>query len=642
MKFFSAGIERRCGVASGSSSGGARKRRWSALCLAAGVAVSCGASWTHAAEKAPAAVEAGAKPGREAEVKIAAAAEAMPGSTLFFAEVRDPSRALPLLESHPLWQRFTKLDVYRAALEKKEAKRALALVKSFEERSGMAWRAALADLTQGGVSFGIDVGTQGGVVLVRAKDAETAEKIQKAFVATAREALEKLGRDEEIEEKNYRGLQAYKYKDLVYGVCGPYILLANKAELARNVADRILDGKSGSLAEDEQFQAAAQERPAKSEGWAYLRMDVPRLLGVVKKLTEKRSDNPLGELLFGGVLTALQHAPYLTASLQVEGSTAKLAFSAPAPKEGAAADKKSVDFFLAVDDEGKGPIALPPETILSFSVQRNWSKFWQAADELFSEKIVAEMAKADSTLSLFFSGKDFSTEVLTAVKPRLEVVVVRQTFDGPAERIPTLKFPAAALVLEVDPKADLGTHFKIAFQSAVGLGNLGLSQERKPQLLMDMRKEKGVEIVTAKFLDPVRKQDVTPVEYNFSPTLVLLDGRVVLASTEKLGERIAAGLKNPSNRAAPANLELEVFAQPIAAALRDNLDALVSQNMLEKGTDRPEAEAQVGLFLEVVAQLQALDVRLTQSRGKLQLEWSLSAASASEAKAAANAEGGAR
>lgn len=641
MKLLSAGIERLRGAASGSSSGG-RKRRWGTLCLAAGLAVSCGASWSAAAEKAPAAVEAGAKAGREAEVKIVSAAEAMPGSTLFYAEVRDPARALPLLESHPLWQRFTKLDAYRAALEKKEAKRALALVKSFEERSGLEWREALADLTQGGVSFGIDVGTQGGVVLMRAKDAETAEKIQKAFVATAREGLEKLGRDEEIEEKNYRGLQAYKYKELVYGVCGPYLLFSNKGELARSVADRILDGKSGSLAEDELFQTASKERPAKSEGWAYLRMDVPRLLGVVKKITEKRSDNPLGELLFGGVLTALQHAPYLSASLEVEGNTAKLAFAAPAPKEGAAADRKSVDFFLAVDDDGKGPIALPPETILSFSVQRNWSKFWQAADELFSEKIVAEMAKADSSLSLFFSGKDFSTEVLTAIKPRLEVVVARQSFDGPAERIPTLKFPAAALVLEVDPKADLGTHFKIAFQSAVGLGNVGLSQERKPQLLMDMRKEKGLEVVTARFLDPVRKQDVTPIEYNFSPTLVLTEGRVVLASTEKLGEQIAAGLSTPSKRPKPANLELEVFAPPIAAALRDNLDALVSQNMLEKGTDRPEAEAQVGLFLEVVAQLQALDVKLTQSKETLQLEWSLSAASSSTAKAAAGVEGGTR
>lgn len=554
---------------------------------------------------------------------VPAPADLLPGTTVAYVEIHGVDQLTPWVQAHPLWKKFTELEPVQAAYRQDGAQKVFDLADKFEEKTGHSWSEAVGILTEGGAAFGVDIGTLGGVLLLKSNDPEAAAKIVAAFHESVVEITDEVGVKNPFETSRYRKHVAYKLKDSIHVQVGSYLIFSNKTETARRVVDSLLDGNEASLAREDLFRKAVAGKPKSATGWAFVRLDLLHSLGLTKKMMEKKSDNPLAELLAGGLRPLVGKAPYVTAALELPDSGPRVTVSLPLD---AAAREAAQGFFFVPEGSGESGPALPAETIARFALRRDWSKFWLAADELFDDRITAEMAKADSTLSLFFSGKDFGTEVLPAVGPRLELIVARQKFAGPANRVPTLKFPSFALLLEADPKADLGTPFKVAFQSAVGLGNLNLSQQGRTPLLMDMEKKDGAEIIAARFLDPVRKQDVVPVEYNFSPTLILSEKHIILAATHQLATDLLAGTRKPTPRPAGENLQLEVYAAPLMASLRDNQETLIAQNMLEKGHDRPQAEAEIEILFEILGHLGKSGLALVQKPDRLDLEWTFSAA----------------
>ena len=77
-------------------------------------------------------------------------------------------------------------------------------------------------------------------------------------------------------------------------------------------------------------------------------------------------------------------------------------------------------------------------------IYRDLGRWWLAKEELFSEKVIANLSLAESQLSTFFGNADFGEEILGALQPGLRLVVKPQEYKPGIA--PDIKLPAFALV----------------------------------------------------------------------------------------------------------------------------------------------------------------------------------------------------
>ena len=136
--------------------------------------------------------------------------------------------------------------------------------------------------------------TQGVAILARSSDPARTDAIRDALFTLVRDDAKNKGKPDPIESKDYRSLKAFKAGDGIIADIGPYLLVCNKPELARAIADRFLDG-GDSLATDHNF-AAARAVTAKNPAtaWAFVRLDPLRAGAGDNSIFDPkyRSDNP--------------------------------------------------------------------------------------------------------------------------------------------------------------------------------------------------------------------------------------------------------------------------------------------------------------------------------------------------------------
>jgi hypothetical protein len=385
-------------------------------------------------------------------------------------------------------------------------------------------------------------------------------------------------------------------------------------------------GKLRSLVDLPEYQQArAQVEPGQA-AWALLRLSALRLLPNVNEALARRADNPLTELLLGGILDTVKHAPLVSASLHASSHGATLRLHLPRQPEKLAA-ARAWHFPPPGEPAGLAPLR-PAGAIATLAAYRDLAGMWQARDELFDEGTRAGLAQADSNLGLFFSGRDFGTEVLGQLSPRFQLVAARQTFS-PDQPQPAVKLPALALVLELKQPDEFADELLAAYQSLLGLLNLQAAQEGRPKLLLASEEYRGVSISKATYLAAAdTDKTAAPNYFNASPACARVGSRFVLSSTLELAKSLVDSLLDPAAAApdsssAADNVFLEINVPQGAAVLEDNRSSLVSQNMLSEGHSREQAEQQVGLLLDVLRLLGTARLRLAADAELLKLEASL-------------------
>jgi hypothetical protein len=585
------------------------------------------------------------------------AAQMLPASTLFYAEVHRPQDVIRLVLDHPLRKRLEQSEDYRKAFDTPQFKEFMTVVEAVEKRSKVEWRKALEVSTGGGVVVAFDPETQGVVLLARSTDPATTTAIRDALLDLAKEDAAAKGKPSPIETVQYRGITAYKAGDSTVGNVGPWLVVSNKTPLAKAVADTFLDGGK-TLADDAQYKTARGADAAASgrTAWAFVRLDPLRRFAPNHPVFDKsaRSDNPAAELLLGGLAAAARNAPYVTASLTLKQEGLKLAVVAPHDAKWVPEGR---EFFFATGGKDGGADAplKPKGTLLSVTTYRDLAAWWQAAPDVYTEGVAAQMAQADSGLSTFLGGKSFGTDILGAVAPQMQFVVAAQDYKAADVPEPTIKLPAFAGIFRLREKeaakANLGKHFRVAFQSIVALGNLDGASKGRPLLEMRTERRGGAEILYAVYEPPAaadaaaepeaKAQDgKTPapdaakdaaakdpaekgVHYNFSPALVVSKTHLMFCSTKEIALELAdlaAKQGGGESSRIPQNTLLDVSAKPIADLLRDNREQLVAQNMLEKGHDRAAAEKEIDVFIALVNAVRDAKISLTPTDKSITLE----------------------
>lgn len=553
------------------------------------------------------------------------AAEILPPTTALFVEVGHPQKVLTTFYDHELVRRVEGLDQVRAAMEKKPFLDFKAGVAVVESQVGLPWRRIVDQAMGRGLTLAVDAKTQGAVILAHATDETTQAQLIEALARLAGADAQSKGAHDPIKTEVYRGINAYTVDKLHVAVVADWLVATNNEELGRQVVDRVLDKSGGSLADDPQF-TAARRGASPPALWAYVNTTTLRDAGLAKKLFEGQADNPVAEILFGGILSTLQKTPYVTAGLDVGERQARLFASAPHDRAWAG---ESREYFFGPQGSGAAPLRLAGvDAIASVGAYRDVSAMWLRAGDLLNEKSNEELDKAESGLSTLFSGKNFGEDILGALQPEMRVVVARQVFpkDQPA---PAIKLPAFGLVAELKDPVAMQPELRRTFQSLIGFFNVVGAMNGQPQLELDMEKTEAAQFVTATHLPDPQAKDPSnlKINYNFSPSIAFAGKRFVLATTSALAHTLAtatAASASPREATRVVNTDAVLQADVLREILTDNREQLVAQNMLKEGHSKEEAEQAIDVLLELVGWFDHSALTLDTSDSELRVSLDVS------------------
>lgn len=543
-----------------------------------------------------------------------------PESTVAFVELAPADQWI----NHPLRQHV------QASASFKEVWRSEPVMKL---RSGlMLAEFALGDkaeniitkLIKGGAALAVDKEQKGVVLVAKTESKDWLESYLKKLIKLARDEATKKKEDDPLKETEYRGLLAYKSKVGIIAVLDEYLLITNKDTLAKIIADRYIDRSAEGFEQTEQYSQFAKDRnqstdsssTTKEVGWLTVDIQSLRDAGVAPDLLGGKAKNFGAEMILGGLLAVLHQTPTVSGTLRLSDSKVSLLLDSPY-QAGWGGEERT--FFFG--EEGKGyamPLLQSENRIASLSAYRDVSQLWLRAGDLFDATVNDQLAQADSTLTTLFSGRDFGEEILGAIYPEVRIVVSHQDFKE-ASSIPAVKLPEFALVAKLRKPALMKQELKRIFQSLVGFINVTSAMNGQPQLDLDIEGDSAQQYYTSRFVPEVDRKDNSelPIQFNFSPCLAFVDDFVVLSSTVSLTKQMSLQLKSSAGESAsPApstakNTILNVQATALREALEANRKLMVSQNMVENGHSKSEAETEVGLLLAVLKMLDQMTVDLS-------------------------------
>jgi len=527
------------------------------------------------------------------------AVDLLPATTVIYAEMPQPADLVETILEHPLRARVEDLDAYREAVSNEKFAQFQFVIRIIESQIGMSWREAIETVTANGITVAVDAKSEGLAIILDARDEESLRKIIDVLMELTRNDARSKGKDDPYREKEYRDLTVYETDGGGFVLLGRKMVICNNKELGRSIVDSHLDGGTDTLAEDDRFLEARPQRDEPPTAWAYVNIGLLRDAGAAEDLFRGRADNPVGELLLGGLLEALQDTPFATASLDVDRAGLELSLSMPhAPTD----VSEAREYWFGPETTGTArPLPADSETLFALTTYRDLSQFWLRAGDLFDENILDGFAEADSNLTTLFSGRDFGEEILGAFTPQVQFIARRQEFGESGPR-PAIRLPAFALVFEMRDAATTRGEMRRIFQSLIGFFNVVGAMDGQPQLELGQQQQDGVELVTARYLPEVGEEDAddAPINFNFAPSIGFAGNRFIVASTTNLAEMLAAPQSQADGQIDGVNTQARLDVGELREIIGENRSHLIAQNMLEKGHTRDEAEAEIGA-LELIA-----------------------------------------
>jgi hypothetical protein len=553
------------------------------------------------------------------------AEELLPANTIFYAEIGDPAGLTETLVEHPLVEKLLELDAYQQVLSTPEFEQFKLLLAAAEEQVGATWQEALSDLAVGGISVAFDMDTQGGAVLVEARDKESLDHLRDTFLKLVATEASNNGQQDPVKRGSYRDITAYQLNEqFKFITIDNWLIVVTESKLGSAILDRYLDSGQGlheTLAETDAFQAARRTMQGEETAWAYLGLKQVRVFGGLVPLSTAARENMFVELLLGGVVEAAKSADFMTATIQLDEERARIALALPCDDTSL---KEGREYFFGPGGQGVAPAIINvDDTIFSLSTYRDISQVWLRAPDLFTDEVNDGLAEADSTLTTLFAGRDFGEDILGALRPQLQLIVARQEFDS-RRPIPRIKLPSFALVGQMrDPEVMTAELRRIAI-SMIGFFNVVGAMEGQPQMDIEIEKLGQAQLVSATFLpDPNQQPSQVKIQYNFSPTVVFHDQLLIVSSTRTLAEQLLAG----SEKLGPpteANTALRVDLPALERILADNRQQLIVQNILEEGSTQEEAAGQIDIILKLLGLARSFEMALERGDGQIRLQATLS------------------
>jgi hypothetical protein len=234
-------------------------------------------------------------------------------------------------------------------------------------------------------------------------------------------------------------------------------------------------------------------------------------------------------------------------------------------------------------------------------------------------------------MGIFFSGRDFTEEVLGQLDPEIRIVVAQQRYDA-AIGTPTLQIPAFAAIFRLKDPKKFSEVAEEAWQKALGLYNITSGQKAQPGLIID-RPTHGDTHFTAAHFSAAAEKDRKNLDarFNVRPCLAQWGDYLIMSSAEGLTRDLLDALKSqaaqPAKALAQTHTLVEIDVAQIASALAVNRDTLIRLNMVDKGASREQAETNIDSIIIAVKLLTQtaleLGIRDGQPRATLKVKHNL-------------------
>ncbi|MDR3638297.1 MAG: hypothetical protein P4L84_31125 [Isosphaeraceae bacterium] len=504
-----------------------------------------------------------------------------------------------LLGTIPVYSRYIKSDDYQ------RGRQVLDLIAG---QLDTTWDKGLRDLVGGGAVLAVEAGEGKAptiYLLVAPRDPAFLKRANTTLLELARKDAAVKGNPDPVKSAEYRGFTGYASGEKgAYAIVQDVLVIADRGDTVKMLVDRVVDGPKdgGSIVDDAGWKARhAQVKPG-GLAWGYARLERLRQLDAQKFSVPEKTKLPQ-TLFFGSWIEALRKGPWVAASLSWSDGRLAADVTLPAPAGGYGAPYKG---YVPPTGTTSAPLLNPPGTIASISLWRDLSALWETRADLLAPEEVQGLAQLDTVAGQFFGGRDFGAGVLGALQPHWRVVVAQQDY-GAMKPAPDLKYPAVALVIDLKPDDDdFAQRLKVAFQSIAGLANLNAAQSKAPPLELGSETFEGVTIATTRFMpskdSPANGKEPVHYRHNYSPSAAQVDSHFIISSSLGLTRDLIKTLKAPA-KPGQATLALEADGGVLAGLLELNRNRIVMQNMLEKGNDKAQAEAEVGTLLSVLRYL---------------------------------------
>lgn len=504
-----------------------------------------------------------------------------------------------MLGAIPPYTRFIKGDQYKSFRT---------VVEFISGQLGTTWDKGIRDLTGGGIVLALEgePGKMPRVILAATpRDTEFLNKSVAKLVELARKDAADKKRPDPVKPVEHRGISGYALEKGAYAIVDGTLVVTDSAQTLKAVIDRAKDGAKGAKAitDNPEWQARKKQLAPDALVWGIARLDRLRALDAKKfTLPDKDKTNAGLSFFFGAWVEAVRKAPWVGASLKWTERHLGAELLVPNPPGGYADSLKG---FIPGKGSGAAPLIMPPGTIASVSLWRDLSTVWESRSELLPPETVQGLAQLDTTAGQFFGGRDFGTGVLGALTNDWRVVVARQDYAG-LKPVPDVKYPAVALIKGLKPDdEEFAQQLKVAFQSFVGLVNLGSAQSKAPPLELASETVDGVVISTSHFVPPKgADDDKQPVNarHNFTPSVAIVDNYFILSSSAGLARDLIKAIKKPG-KPGDATLLMEADGPELVKLLELNRNRLVMQNMLNRGENKAQAEDGVSTLFQLVRYL---------------------------------------
>lgn len=493
------------------------------------------------------------------------------------------------LRAIPQYEKFLKGDQF------KQLKAGVSFVSSILETP---WDEGLRKLAGGGVAFAVEVEPgkgPWGFIAVTPGDPAFLNKAHAKILELARNDASTKGNPDPIKESTHRGVTIYSTsKDEAHAIVRDTLVISQSAEAVKRVVERATGGMKDSLTANPEWQARHGHISSDTLAWGIVRLD--RLRQIDKKFVISETTDPGPIFLFGPWIDALRKAPWAAAEIKWGDAHLGLELAMPAPSR---AESDPIKKFLPPRGQGAPAPLKPKGTIASLGLWRDVSAIWEVRNDLFPPQVVQGLAQLDTFAGQYFGGRDFGSGVLGAVGTDWRIVVAEQDYSQ-IKPVPDLKLPAFALVIDLKPEDDdFAQRLKVAFQSFIGLANLGAAQSKAPPLELGSEVVDGVTIATSHFMAakaaPGAKEPVHQRQ-NYSPSAAQVDNHFIISSSLGLTRDLIPVLRKPAEETDVTAI-LEADGPTLAHLLGVNRQRLVTQNMLEKGNDKATASGQIDLLL---------------------------------------------
>lgn len=544
----------------------------------------------------------------------------VPKDAVIALVVREPGKLVEEWEKSPIRQSLRANPAFQQALKNPGMQQAETLIGLIELQTKSDRFALLKKITGRGIVVGV-MPKDRVVIAIEAEDAEVLRQVHEFILGLAKLDAVNKNEPDRVRSADYRGVTGWTFGgDEFHAIIGNRLILSNKAELIKEVVDLALDQPPETLKSNPRFMAAMQVVKQKNVS-LFLDLDVLRQLPELKSGLAQ-SKEPIPVLLLGGAVAALEKAPWMALGIDIEqnrlSGTLRLGEISEWPS--------ALSFAVAPPDDGILPPLEVPNLLASMSWYRNLRDFYAQKNELFPER-TSGLIFFENMMGIFFTGRNFTEEVLAELEPHIRLVVAAQQF-APEVGTPTVQLPAVALVFRMKNPEKFAPVVEEGFQKALGLINFVRGQDAKPGLILDRPEYHGVKYTLAYFSaanEPDRSR--LDIRFNFSPVLACRGRDLILASAEPLAKDILDALAKEEGATAVKTVtgQIRVVGDQIARLLQLNLEALVTQNMAEKGHGRQEAQAEITQLIQILQMFNRLDIKESLTGGQSQidigLEW---------------------